>query len=239
MTGVAGMNVKSAVMYLVIAALAGSLASAGLLLSGCGSGDSSATSNLPPDESTLSSPLPLPTAASIEEATAKIIQMYKDRPELVDMAVYAWSMNITIEQAMDRQTIRDSFNSVHPALMGNEADTFCGMWIQHEPEYKFVIAFTRDGETTIKKYVSAYQMHFIELRTFRYTLNELLAGQRKVGDALNDLGIRFISGVRIQENAVVIEITDRSPVDQAVAEGKVVLPDFVRIEVVSGLAEPL
>lgn len=229
------MKIRNMFIRLFITALSG----IGLLFGGCGSGDTPPTSNPLPAESTLNAPLPLPAAASIEEATEKIIQMYKDRPEIVDMAIYAWSMNITIEQAMDRQTIRDSFDGVQPALMGNEADTFYGMWIQHEPEYKIVIAFTRDGETTVKKYVSAYQMHFVELRTFRYTLNELLAGQRKVGDALNNLGIRFQGGPRVKENTVIFEVTDRAPIDRAIAEGMVVLPDFVRIEVVNSLAEPV
>lgn len=205
-------------------------------LAGCGPTVISATPAS--EEITTNTLLPLPTATSIEDAQEKIFQMYKDRPELVDIAIYAWSMNITMDQAMDRQTIRDSFDGVQPALMGNEAVTFCGMWIQHQPEYKFVIAFTRDGENTIKKYVTAYQLHYIELRTYRYTLQEMLAGQRQVGTTLNSLGIKYQSGTRVQENYVLVEVTDRTPIDQAITEGKLVLPDFVRIEVVSGLAEP-
>ena len=37
--------------------------------------------------------------------------------------------------------------------MTNEKDTFAGLWIQHQPEHRFVVLVTHDGEETIRPYI--------------------------------------------------------------------------------------
>ena len=86
--------------------------------------------------------------------TAPLNEKYKENPELIVADVYAEHYGVTEEEALQRFDIADAFSGMEAILEANEPDTYGGLWIQHEPSFCVAIAFTRDGEEAIKKYVS-------------------------------------------------------------------------------------
>ena len=48
----------------------------------------------------------------------------------------------------------DAISTLQKRLQIGEADTFAGLWVEHEPQYRVVVAFTHDGQETIGKYVA-------------------------------------------------------------------------------------
>jgi hypothetical protein len=85
----------------------------------------------------------------------------------------------------ERLALQDEIGELGAALEANEADTFAGLWIEHEPEYRVVVAFVGDaGEEVIRPYLQTYPAlaDIIELRTAQYTLAELLAAQQEAFD---------------------------------------------------------
>jgi hypothetical protein len=176
-------------------------------------------------------------AVSENETLERLHEQYKDNPQLFEAAVYAEHFNVTIEEALTRFKIADAFRGMETILETNEPETYAGLWIQHEPSFCVVIAFTRDGEETIKKYVSENLTGYVEIRTVKYTYRELLDIQLEVMAALRDVvGIPFEGGVYVQENCVEFRVTDRTEIDKAIEDGRLIIPECVRITVVSGLS---
>ena len=177
------------------------------------------------------------TSLSVNETLEKLHEQYKDSPELFEAAVYAYNFNVTIEEAQNRFKIEDAFRGLETELETNEFETYAGLWIQHEPAFRIVVAFTRDGEETIKKYVSANLTAYVEARTVKYSYSELLDAQSKVMIALRDLGIPADSASYVQENCVEFRVTDLTEIDKAIEDGRLIIPECVRI-VVGSLAVP-
>jgi len=122
-------------------------------------------------------------------------------------------------------------------LEQNEGDTFAGLWIQQEPAYRIVVAFTRDGEETVRPYVAGTSLGgLIQVRTATATLAELEATQQEMHRLLDGPGLSVASGIHVQENRVELYITDRPLFEATLQEANVVLPEQV---VVVTIYEPL
>jgi hypothetical protein len=91
----------------------------------------------------------------------------QEDPHMIIAKGYALRYGVSIDEALLRLELQNSFPELEPQLESNEPATFGGLWIQHEPEYKIVVAFTRDGEKTIARYsdyIPIKTAPFIEVR---------------------------------------------------------------------------
>ena len=70
-----------------------------------------------------------------------------------DARMYAEQHDVELSEAITRLLMQDSVGELDVDLLSNESGTFGGLWIQNEPEYRVVVAFTKDGERTIAEYV--------------------------------------------------------------------------------------
>lgn len=177
------------------------------------------------------------TSLSVNETLEKLHEKYKDSPELFEAAVYAENFNVTIEEAQNRIKIEDAFSGLETELEIKEPETFAGLWIQHEASFRIVVAFTSDGEETIKKYVSENLTGYVRVRTVKYSYAELQKNRGVVESFLRDLDIPFDSGTYVIENRVEIRVTDRVQIDGAIRDGRLIVPDCVEI-IVGSLAVP-
>ena len=64
--------------------------------------------------------------------------------------MYAKDYGVPLEEAVRRLRLQNALPRLEPELRKKEADTFAGLWIQHEPDFRLVVLFTRDGEKTIQ-----------------------------------------------------------------------------------------
>ena len=158
---------------------------------------------------------------------------------VVDAQMYAADYGVELSEAIRRLTLQDPIGKLGATLESNEADTLGGFWIQHEPEYRVVVAFTRDGEETIAKYVQDGPLvGIIEVRTVDATLQELKRAQREAGSIVRGLGFQAASGIKVFENRAEIYVRDRSRLEEALQESGQTLPAHVHI-VEQGLPERL
>ena len=121
-----------------------------------------------PDEPTRPLPTPLNTLApeEIPEGVSPALAM--------DAQYYAESYGVELSEAIRRLTLQEPMGRLGATLESNEAGTLGGVWIQHEPEFRLVAAFTKDGEKTMAKYVQDGPMlDLIEVRTVDATLRQL------------------------------------------------------------------
>jgi len=154
---------------------------------------------------------------------------------------YAKRYGVSTDEALLRLDLQNSFPDLESQLESNEAATFAGLWIQHEPEYKIVVAFTRNGDETIKKYSSSIPPKvapYIEVRTAGKSLAGLLDDQAALVSSLNRQGIRADSRVDVKNNCVSIDIAkeDEARFKAAEQSGELEIPEGTKINVVEGLA---
>ncbi|WP_128082218.1 hypothetical protein [Sphingomonas sp. Ant20] len=112
-------------------------------------------------------------------------------------------------------------------LHANEADTFAGLWIQHQPKYGVVVAFTRDAAETLAKYTN--DPLYIPLDRPGPTLTELRSAQERLVRDLSALGINWF-GIGGNESTGKIEVSlgqSADTIHKAAARGEIDLPDFV------------
>jgi hypothetical protein len=161
-------------------------------------------------------------------------------PLYYDAQIYAEQNCITVDKALRRFELQNAAGDLDAALTANEADTFAGLWLEHEPEFKVVVAFTKDGETTIQKYLTEELADVVELRTADKTVTELEKIQMDFSNSLKSLNIIADSYCNIPESKVIFLIrnSDKDLFDSYVNNGYITVPDKVYIEFVDELIQP-
>ena len=92
------------------------------------------------------------------------------------------------------------------------------------------MAFTKDGEETIAKYVKDETlMDLIEVRTVEATYRELMRASREAGWTMAELGFRSRSIINVLENRVEVHTPDRSRLEQALRKNGKTLPALAHI----------
>jgi hypothetical protein len=160
----------------------------------------------------------------------------------MDLAIndYTQYYGVSRDEAIQVFEIQGSFGEtgLQTELSSQEPETFGGLWLQHEPEFKIVVAFTRDGEATFNKHYSAKLepfMPYFEVRTVKVPLAVLEQTQLQIGYVFEELDIPTNSAVHVIENRVDFTVAEsvRTKVEGAIQSGKVDLPDYALITYVN------
>lgn len=174
-------------------------------------------------------------AATIEqnEAYSSFIQeLSEEAPLSNDAAIYASRFGVTINDGIRRLALQIPIGKMDGKLTENEVETFAGLWIEHEPEFKVVALFTKNGEETIKSYLSPEFSDIIEVRSADTSLAELVKIQEETTLSVEKLGLHVESEVNVYENRVKIYVLNREKLDSAIQDKVVVLPEKVDIETI-------
>ncbi len=153
---------------------------------------------------------------------------------LQDARHYAAGMGVDLDEAVRRLQAQRTIGELGAELEANEQSTFGGLWIQHKPEFKVVVAFTLDGEETVRPYIQGTSLaDMVEVREVEATLAELREAQSAAGEILNQLGIRASSGIDITNNVVQLYLSEaeKEELDAELKKSGLKLPD--KVEVVS------
>jgi len=164
-------------------------------------------------------------------------------PESVTAEVYAKQYGVTIDEAVHRLQLQDSFPGLPTALENNEQATFGGIWIQHEPDYKIVVAFTKNGQQTLSEYskfITKNAAAYIETRVVNKSLVELKNEQDKLLKYLNNQGLQIVSRVYVINNCVSIDVAkaDKDKFTVATQNDTSIIPDGLEINFVDSLPVP-
>lgn len=161
----------------------------------------------------------------------------------LDARMYANDMGVPLQEAIRRMNLQERFNDdladLEAELRENEADTFAGLWIEHEPEYRFVVLFTEGGEQTIRPYIEGDPVaEFIEVRSgANATLDELEAAQARAWNLARFLGVDAETLIDVTSNLAYLRVIDRSVLDTALREVNLTLPDNVAVVEVENFLE--
>ena len=147
-----------------------------------------------------------------------------------DVQYYANDLAIDVEEAAYRLSLQEPIGKLNTCLEGEEKDTFAGLWIEHEPSYQVVVAFTRDGEDTLAIYITGSALEdIVRVRSAAVTYEELRAVQAETDRLLQPLNTPFSSGINIQENLVELYITDIDAFDAGIQDHDIELPKHLSV----------
>lgn len=125
--------------------------------------------------------------------------------------------------------MQDTIGDLEEQLVSNESDTFAGLWIQHEPEYKVVVNFTENGDSTIISYVNGSDLKdMVEVRAASNTLVALQQARTTAKANGNSVNTKTESDINVFENKVELFVLDKANFESRLAEEGIVLPDAVR-----------
>ncbi len=166
----------------------------------------------------------------------------KDKDNM-DWAVYDYVSitGVSADEAKRRLQLQDIARELNAELSMNEAETLAGLWIEHSPEFKIVVQFTRDGEETIKPYIKQHPelANVVEMRTAKVSLVDLQKARASASSSVHALGISVASETNVAGNSVNLYMAkaDRSQFDNALQRGKIQLPDKVKVITVEAMDE--
>lgn len=64
-----------------------------------------------------------------------------------DVQQYAEEMGVSLDEAMRRFQYMDDIGELNATLNAHEQDTFAGLWVEHQPEFRVIVLFTgRDAD---------------------------------------------------------------------------------------------
>ena len=151
---------------------------------------------------------------------------------------YAKFYGVTVDEARRRNEIQDQGRFLMQLLAENEPETYAGIFLQHTPEFRIVVLFTRDGEAALAGYtVPAAVLEVIEIRQVEYSLRYLEQSQVATGEVLRGLDIKFDGYIDVKKNEVVFHILEKDfpRLEAAAASGNITIPSGVVVEAVQEL----
>lgn len=182
---------------------------------------SSANATIQPTMPAVQPPLPPATPISADEAMMA--------------ASYAQTHNVSIAEAVRRLRLQPLIGALDGRLTDNEKETFAGLWIEHTPNFRVVALFTSRGNETIARYLPAELQGMVEVRSAETSLAELVAIQENTIKIIEGLGIPAASDINVYENRVKFYVIDRSRLDSAIKDNRLVLSPKVDLVTVATL----
>lgn len=128
-----------------------------------------------------------------------------------DAEAYAKRYGVTLEEAIERLQFQEGIGELNAALQADEADSFGGLWIEHEPDFRIIALFTRNGEKTIRAYLAGKPFaQQVEVCEARYTLAELETIYAQAADELAKLDFDVNTSLDVSSNRVEVTVSDRA-----------------------------
>lgn len=144
--------------------------------------------------------------------------------------MYATAQSVTVEEAVRRLDLQDEIGELGRVLAERERATFAGLWIEHQPKYRVVAAFTRGGEATLRPYLENSPLaDLLDVQTARVTLAQLEADQAEAGRIARELKMRVNTSTDVPNNQVELWVGERAAFEAALRAANLTLPDTVVI----------
>ena len=158
-------------------------------------------------------------------------------PAIRDAEGYAAHLGVSLQQAQSRLTLQKLAGDLDAELSDHEGQTFAGLWIEHTPQFRVVVQFTRDADATIAKYNQSDELAAVlETRTADVSLTELREAQSEATGAIRSENIPTESQIDIKAGKVKVFVAERARLDDSIQKGTITLPDKVDLVTVPAMS---
>lgn len=147
-----------------------------------------------------------------------------------DASWYANRFNVPLEEALRRLELQESIGELNARLSEQQLTTFAGLWIEHEPDFKVVVAFTENGKETLQPYIHDQPYEdYVEVRTYRYTLAELETAQQQGMAIAEQLGVSVSGGIDVEKNQATLVVGNPELLLDEIRAAGITLPEAIEI----------
>ena len=151
-------------------------------------------------------------------------------------ATYAAMYGVPLTEAQRRLDAQAQTGRLNALLERGAAGTFAGMYAEHVPAYRVVARFTSPPDAALLRLIDGMGLaDVVEVESAAVPYADLLALVPRALAAARAAGVAADAAVDVVGGAVVLAVLDRAPLDAALRDGRVRLPERVRVEVVDGL----
>ncbi len=172
-------------------------------------------------ESTKISPTPIATPVPTELPPTNV--------ELLQGEIYAKQFSVSVDEAIKRIRLQKDIGNLNAVLIKDHSDIFAGMWIEHEPAFRVVIALTSNDLNSVNSLILDSPLSdIVETAEAIFPLTALKFKQQETISTLRNSGIMVESGIDIQSNQVKIYVLD----DDKLIVDKLNIPGGVKVEIV-------
>jgi hypothetical protein len=148
----------------------------------------------------LPSDAALPTASGESRAEGVVDGIQQDA------AVYASTFGVSPQEGARRLQLQEAVDALNARLTEEQAATFAGLSIEHAPEFHVVARFTRNGEETIRPYLSPALAQVVRVEPARFTLQQLERRLEAGYNRVRNSGIPSAGAVDVRANRAEVHV---------------------------------
>ncbi|MFC0680879.1 hypothetical protein ACFFGH_23865 [Lysobacter korlensis] len=130
-----------------------------------------------------------------------------------DAAWYAVAHGVSVAEAVARLDAQAADRGKRSLITRELGESFGGLWIEHEPEFRMVIASTASHIPEGAARIAAALDAPVAWKTVAHSLADLESLQRDLGEAIWREGVPAGSSVDVKRNAVLLEVLDPAPLE--------------------------
>ena len=180
-----------------------------------------------------SAPTPTPDGTDVSQSPSPHID-----PASREAEGYAAHHGVSLEEAQNRFTLQRLAGELNAVLSDREGRTFAGLWIEHTPQFRVVVQFTRDAQETVARHIQNDDLaEVLEVRTADVSLAELSEAQSAAMEAIGSANIPIEFGIDIKAGRVKVYVAERDRLDDEIERGRVTLPDNVDLVTVPAMGQ--
>ncbi len=150
---------------------------------------------------------------------------------LRDAQNYAQTYGVSLAEALHRLELQESIGALNAELAAQEPNTFAGLWIEHQPAYRVVAAFTQDGDAILRRHARGPLASLATARSASLTLPQLQAAQQAAIADARAQGIRVEAGINVKENRAETYVADSVAASRLSRASTVIIRQPAREEV--------
>jgi hypothetical protein len=154
---------------------------------------------------------------------------YGDKALIRDATQYANTMGVGLDEAVTRLKLQGAIGELNRVLTEKEADTFAGLWIQHQPSYRVIVRFTNVDNPNLKSYFDESLVDIAELRSAKLSLVQLEEARSEAASLADRLEIPASSAVNVITNQAELYVLNPASLDVAVRQAAAQLPPNVEV----------
>lgn len=155
----------------------------------------------------------------------------------MDALLYVRDNGVTLDEALRRLELQKAVGELNAELTKKEADTFGGLWIEHKPDFKVVVGFTKNGEKIIEPYLTEKLKGVVEVKQAEETLSNLRKAQAETLAIMKQAKIAVDSSINLSDSCVEVIMPEVVMVDSTIS-WQLNLPDRVVLLPRKSLALP-
>jgi hypothetical protein len=124
-----------------------------------------------------------------------------------DALSYAKANNVSVQEAAYRLSVHAEAGELDAALAETYPDTYAGLWLQHQPDFRIIVQFTESAELPLAKAVLPPDLALlVDVIRVKYSLRELEDKLQSVAEPARNAGASVY--VDVIGNRVQVQRTD-------------------------------